>query len=57
MFNPAFVLAAIIYRFFVWNRLGHRLSEMQFELLDGKVWQLNLELLPLQSSEKNGDKK
>ena len=36
-----------------WNRLGLQSSEMMDVMEDGKVWRLNLELLPPQSSQKS----
>ena len=40
-----------------WNRLGLYPSEMQFVLVDRKLWRLNLELLSPQPSKKSGWRK
>ena len=37
-----------------WNRSGRSPSEMMEVMKDREVWQLNLELLPLQPSRKSG---
>ena len=42
---------------FKWNRLGLHPSKMTEVMEDHKVWQPNLELLPLQPSQKSGQQR
>ena len=42
---------------FRWNRLGLNPSEMQSVLVNREMWRLNMELLPMKPSKKEGKKK